>query len=100
RMYPAGHPYSWTPIGSMEDLDAATLDDIRAWYAGWYGPNNAVLSLAGDITAERARELVEKYFGAIKPGAPVTRLASQVPKLDATIHDRMQDRVPQSRLYL
>lgn len=100
RMYPAGHPYSWTPIGSMEDLDAATLDDIRAWYAGWYGPNNAVLSLAGDITAERARELVEKYFGAIKPGAPVTRLAAQVPRLDATIHDRMQDRVPQSRLYI
>src|SRR5512136_1404668 len=47
--YPAGHPYSWTTIGSMEDLDAATLDDAREWFRTWYGPSNAVLVVAGDI---------------------------------------------------
>ena len=100
NMYPAGHPYSWSTIGRMEDLEAATLDDVQAWYRSWYGPNNAVLALAGDITVERARELVEKYFAAIPPGAPVTRLDQQVPRLSGVIHDRMQDRVPQARLYM
>ena len=51
-MYPYSHPYSWSTIGSMADLNAATLDDIKDWYASWYGPNNAVLALAGDITTE------------------------------------------------
>lgn len=100
NMYPAGHPYSWSTIGRMEDLQAATLEDVQAWYRSWYGPNNAVLALAGDITVQRARELVEKYFAAIPPGAPVTRLDAQVPQLSSVIHDRMQDRVPQARLYM
>jgi zinc protease len=100
QMYPTGHPYSWSTIGRMEDLQAATLDDVRAWYRSWYGPNNAVLALAGDISVDRARELVEKYFAAIPPAAPVTRLDAQVPRLASPILDRMQDRVPQARLYM
>ena len=99
RMFPASHPYSWPTIGSMEDLDAASLEDVKAWYAAYYGPNNCVLSLAGDITPERALELVKKYFGGIAPGPPIDRLERWVPRLDANIRDQMQDRVPQARIY-
>lgn len=98
-LYPHAHPYSWSVIGSLEDLQAATMDDIKDWYASYYGPNNAVLSLAGDISLERARELVEKYFGAIPPGPPVSKLTTWVPRLDADVRDQMEDRVPQVRLY-
>jgi zinc protease len=99
QMYPAGHPYRWSPIGSMEDLNAASLQDVKDWYASYYGPNNVVLSLAGDITAERALALVKKYFDGIPAGPPVERLEQWVPKLDAPMRDRMYDRVPQARIY-
>jgi zinc protease len=99
QMYPKGHPYSWPVIGSMEDLNAASLQDVKDWYASYYGPNNVVLSLAGDITAERALALVKKYFDGIPAGPPVERLEQWVPKLDAPMRDRMYDRVPQARLY-
>jgi zinc protease len=98
-MYPYSHPYSWSPIGSMEDLHAATLDDVKEWYRTYYGPNNAVLALAGDITVERAKELVTKYFGAIPPGPPLTSAEKWIPKLEGNIRDRMADRVPQTRIY-
>ena len=97
-MYPHAHPYSWSTIGSMQDLDAATLADIKEWYSSWYGPNNAVLALAGDITPAQARALVGKYFGGIAPGAPVTSLEAWVPQLDTNIRETMQDRVPQTRI--
>ncbi|MQA28476.1 MAG: insulinase family protein [Luteitalea sp.] len=99
RIYPASHPYSWPTIGSMDDLNAATLQDVKDWYATFYGPNNCVLSLAGDITAEHALELVTKYFGGIKPGPPLARVDQFVPRLDANLREQMQDRVPQARLY-
>jgi zinc protease len=99
RIYPASHPYSWSTIGSMEDLNAASLEDVHAWYRAYYGPNNCVLSLAGDITPERALELVKKYFGGIPPGPPITRAEQWVPKLDTNMRDQMQDRVPQTRIY-
>jgi zinc protease len=99
RMFPASHPYSWPTIGSMDDLNAARLEDVKEWYAAYYGPNNSVLSLAGDITPERALELVKKYFGGIQPGPPVDRLERWVPRLDANMRDQMQDRVPQARIY-
>jgi zinc protease len=98
-IYPAGHPYSWSTIGEMEDLEAATMDDIREWYRTYYGPNNCVLVLAGDITAERALELVRKYFDGIPPGPPLARAEQATPRLDRNIRDTMQDRVPQSRIY-
>ena len=98
-MYPHSHPYSWTTIGSMEDLNAATLNDVKQWYATYYGPNNAVLSLAGDITVARAKELVAKYFNGIPPGPALARAEEWIPKLDRNIRDTMQDRVPQTRVY-
>jgi zinc protease len=98
-IYPYSHPYSWSTIGSMEDLNAASLDDVKEWYRTYYGPNNAVLSLAGDITAERALELVKKYFGGIQPGPPLARTEVWIPKFDRNIRDEMEDRVPQTRIY-
>ncbi len=59
--FPSEHPYSWTTIGSMEDLDAASLDDVKEWFKSYYGPNNAVLAVAGDIDAQTALEKVTKY---------------------------------------
>ncbi|WP_288377870.1 pitrilysin family protein [uncultured Massilia sp.] len=99
KMYPYSHPYSWSTIGYMEDLQAASLDDIKEWYRTYYGPNNAVISLAGDITPERAYELVNKYFGAIPPGPPLPRLEKWIPTLDRNIRDEMEDHVPQVRIY-
>ena len=66
--FPAGHPYSWTTIGSMQDLDAATLDDVKTWFKDWYGAANAVIVVAGDVKADDVRARVEKYFGAIPSG--------------------------------
>ncbi|MDY6922546.1 MAG: pitrilysin family protein [Pseudomonadota bacterium] len=74
--YPEGHPYSWSPIGSMEDLEAATLEDVHAFFNRWYGAGNAVLVLSGDITAADAREKVERYFGHV-PGGPVVGQARE-----------------------
>ena len=68
NLFPAGHPYHHTTIGSMADLDAASLADVKQWFRDKYGPNNAVLVIAGDMTAAQARPLVEKYFGAIPRG--------------------------------
>jgi len=98
-LYPYSHPYTWSTIGSMEDLQAAKLEDVKEWYAGYYGPNNATLVLAGDISVDQSRALTTKYFGAIPPGPPLPRLESWVPRLDADVRDTMQDRVPQHRIY-
>jgi zinc protease len=97
--YPRGHPYSWTVIGSMEDLSAAALDDVREWFKAYYGPNNAVIAIAGDIDAATARQKVEKYFGAIPPSPPITKQDKWVAKMTGTHRGMMQDRVPQSRIY-
>ncbi len=97
--YPAGHPYSWTTIGSMDDLNAASLEDVQNWFKTYYGAANAVLVIAGDIDPETAREKVEKYFGDIPPGPPVARPESWVAKRTGTHRERMDDRVPQARIY-
>lgn len=99
QMYPYSHPYSWSTIGSMDDLNAASLDDIKQWYRSYYGPNNAVIALAGDITPERALALVTQYFGAIPPGPPLPRTQRWIPRLDSDIRSEMEDRVPQARIY-
>ncbi len=99
KIYPYSHPYSWSTIGSMEDLNAASLDDVKEWYRTYYGPNNAVISLAGDITPERALELVKKYFNGIAPGPTLPRTEKWIPALDRNMRDEMQDRVPQARIY-
>ncbi|MEM6913479.1 MAG: pitrilysin family protein, partial [Pseudomonadota bacterium] len=98
-MFPAGHPYAHTPIGSMEDLDAASLDDVRSWFETYYGPNNAILVLAGDINASEARPLVDRYFGDIDAGPPLTRWDAWVPQRDEISREVMYDQVPQARIY-
>jgi zinc protease len=97
--YPKGHPYSWSVIGSMEDLNAASLDDVHEWFKTYYGAANAVIVLAGDITAEEAKEEVEKYFGDIPSGPPVARHDVWVAKRSGEQRQQAQDRVPQSRVY-
>ncbi len=96
--YPAGHPYSWSVIGSMEDLDAASLDDVKEWFRTWYGPQNAVLVVAGDVNPADVKKKVELYFGDIKPGPPVQRPTEWIAKRTGSRRDVMQDRVPQARL--
>lgn len=98
-LFPPNHPYGHSTIGSMVDLDAASLDDVRRWFIDHYGPNNAVLVLAGDIDAERARPLVEKYFGDIPRGKPVSPVAAPIPTLPAPKVEVMKDRVATTRLY-
>jgi zinc protease len=97
--YPEEHPYGHTVIGSMEDLDAATLDDVREWFRTYYGPANAVIVLAGDIGAEEAKAKVEKYFGEIPPGPPVSHPKVWVAKRTGAQREVMHDRVAQPRLY-
>src|SRR5919107_2502972 len=99
RLYPANHPYSWTVIGSMEDLDAAKLDDVKAWFRTYYGPSNAVLVVAGDIDVATAKTKVERYFGDIPAGPPVARQETWIAKRTGSQRGVMQDRVPQARIY-
>ena len=98
-VYPAGHPYSWPVIGSMEDLNAATVEDVHEWFKTKYGAANATLVLAGDITPEKGKELAEKYFGHIPAGPPQTKQSSWVAKRNGKHTQTMVDRVPQARLY-
>ncbi len=97
--YPAGHPYSWTVIGSMEDLNAASLNDVHEWFKTYYGPSNAVIAIAGDIDANTAREKVEKYFGDIPASPPIARQQVWIAKMTGTHRQVVQDRVPQARVY-
>ncbi len=92
-LFPVGHPYHHSTIGSMADLDAASLADVKQWFVDKYAPNNAVLVLAGDITAAEARPLVEKYFGDIKRGPVNVPAAADVPTLPAPKSVVMKDRV-------
>ncbi|MEK7677317.1 MAG: pitrilysin family protein [Verrucomicrobiota bacterium] len=97
--YPAGHPYSWTTIGSMEDLNAASLEDVREWFKTYYGTANAVIVIAGDIDAPTARQKAEKFFGDIPPGPPLAKHEAWIAKRTGTQRQIMEDRVPQSRVY-
>lgn len=98
--YPAGHPYSWATIGSMEDLNAASLEDVREWFRTYYGPNNAVLVIAGDINPAEVKAKVEKYFGDIPPGPPIVKQTAWIAKMTGERRAWAQDRVPQARLYM
>ena len=96
---PDGHPYGHSPIGSMADLDGASLEDVRAWFRQHYGPNNAVLVLAGDIDVPTAKKLVEKNFGAIKAGPKQKPPKVEVPTLAAPKFEVMKDKVATTRIY-
>jgi zinc protease len=97
--YPPGHPYSWTTIGEMEDLNAASMEDVQTWFKTHYGPNNAVLVLAGDIDPKTALEKVKKYFGEIPAGPPVAKHRVWIAKRAGETRQTVEDRVPQSRIY-
>ncbi|MEJ5975281.1 pitrilysin family protein [Novosphingobium sp. PS1R-30] len=97
-LFPVGHPYRHATIGSMADLDAASLDDVRQWFKDHYGPNNAVLALAGDIDVATARPLVEKWFGDIARGPAVKPVAAEPVTLPAPAKREMTDQVPVLRL--
>jgi zinc protease len=86
-------------IGSMKDLDAASMPDVQEWFKNNYGPNNTTLVLAGDITPEVARQKVEKYFGDIPAGPPLAKHEAWIAKRSGTHRSTVQDRVPQARLY-
>ncbi|HEU4558594.1 MAG TPA: pitrilysin family protein [Longimicrobium sp.] len=92
-LYPAGHPYHWTTIGSMTDLGAASLEDVKQFFRNYYTPNNAVLTVAGDVRAADVRRWVEQYFGWIPRGPAVTRPQVPVPPIAATRYIVKEDRV-------
>ncbi len=98
-LYPAAHPYSWPVIGSMDDLDAADLDDMRRWFKTHYRPNNAVLVLSGDVEPERALDQAERHFAAIESGRPVERPSQWMARLGDPRRLVLEDRVPQARIY-
>lgn len=99
NIFPAGHPYSWPVIGSMEDLNAATLDDVRDWFKRYYGAANAVIAVAGDVDPADVKERVERHFGHIPAGPPLTRQKEWIPEARGVRRHQMRDRVPQARLY-
>ncbi len=97
-LFPVGHPYRHSVIGSMADLNAASLGDVRLWFTDHYGPNNVVLALAGDIDAATARPLVEKWFGRIPRGPEIRRMEGGPVTLPAPVSREMTDQVPQVRI--
>ena len=99
-MYPQGHPYSWTPIGSMADLTAASLDDVSEFFRMYYAPNNASLCVAGDFDPAQAKQWIEKYFGPLPPGPSIDRVESWIPRLDGIRRVNVEDNVNLARLYM
>lgn len=97
--YPAGHPYSWTTIGSMEDLNAASVDDVKDWFKTYYGAANATLVIAGDVVPADVLKKVTLYFGDIAPGPVVKHQKAWVAKMSGEHRAVMEDRVPLARLY-
>jgi zinc protease len=98
-LYPPGHPYSWTTIGSMADLSAASLEDVREFFRTYYSPNNATIVVAGDVNADSVRALARQMFGEIPRGPTITRPAPA----PFTIRDTvivLEDRVQLPRIYL
>jgi len=99
-MYDVGHPYRWSVIGSMEDLSAASLEDVSEFFRLYYAPNNASLCVAGSFDPAQAKEWIAKYFGPIPPGRPVDRLEGWIPRLDGERRAVAEDAVELPRLYL
>ena len=97
-VYPKDHPYHHSTIGSMEDLDNASLTDVKAWFSKYYGPNNAVIVLSGDIDIEHSKVLTQKYFGDISAGPPLSQKKSWVPIHKTNRYEVMEDRVPETYL--
>jgi zinc protease len=99
-LYPAGHPYSWSTIGSMEDLSAASFEDVARFFRTYYVPSNASLVIAGDIDVAATRTLVEKWFSDVPAGKPVPPLTAPTAVLDGVKKKTITDRVQLPRLYM
>ena len=99
-MYPENHPYHWTTIGSLEDLSAASMDDVKAFFRQYYVPNNTSLTIAGDFDPKEAEVLVKKYFEPIAKGADIKRPTPPQPKLEKEIRYSMEDSVQLPGLYM
>ena len=93
NLYPPSHPYNWPVIGYVDDLDRATLEDLKNFFLRWYGPNNAILTITGDVKSEEVLPLVQKYFGSIPRGAEVRKQGSMVPRLSSDIYTGYTDNV-------
>ena len=92
-LYPPSHPYNWPVIGYVDDLDRATLEDLRNFFLRWYGPNNAILTLSGDVSSGQVIPLVEKYFGSINRGPEVRKQRANVPRLSTDIYTGYTDNI-------
>jgi zinc protease len=92
-LYPVGHPYSWSTIGYVEDLDRVNLVDLKAFFARWYGPNNAVLTIGGDINIAQTKAWIERYFAPIPRGPEVSDAAKQPATLEQTRYITLEDKV-------
>lgn len=100
-MYPKGHPYNWTTIGSLEDLQAASMEDVKSFFRQYYVPNNTILILSGQFNEKQARTWIEKYFGPIAKGTTdIVRPNNAMPKLDKEIRTTVEDSVPLQRRYM
>jgi len=97
-VYPTDHPYHHSTIGSMKDIDNASLEDVKDWFKEYYGPNNAVVVLSGDIDVNTSKPLMEKYFGDIPASQPLSKKVSWVPIHQTNRYEVMEDHVPQTYL--
>jgi predicted Zn-dependent peptidase len=97
--FPTDHPYSWPTIGSMSDLTAAQLEDVKDFFRTWYSPNNATLVLAGDFNPAEARQLVERYFGSIPRGPEITRPQPALAPMSAEKRETIEWAVQLPRVY-
>lgn len=92
-LYPYGHPYSWTTIGYLEDLNRGSLQDLKSFFLRWYGPNNATLTVGGDVNAAQVLRLVQKYFGSIPRGPEVKNMKLPVPVLSQDRYVSYEDNI-------
>ncbi len=99
-LFPLPHPYNWPTIGSQEDLDSASLEDVKGFFREFYGPSNASLAIAGDFDPDQAKRWVEAYFGDIPPGPAVTRVGRMASSLTGEVEIEVRDKVQLPRLYL
>jgi zinc protease len=97
-MNPKGHPYSWTVIGEMEDLNAASLEDVHEWFKAYYGAANAVVAVAGDIDPQEVYKKVLNYFGDIPSGPTIERQEVNIPVHNGDTYQEYEDRVPETRI--
>ncbi len=99
-LYPPDHPYHWLTIGSLDDLTAASMEDVKDFFRRFYTPNNASLVIAGDLNPTEARKLVEKYFGPLKRGPEVKQMEARQPAMEKEMRLQMDDRVSLPRVYM